>query len=473
MATIEERLEKLWVEVVIGLETHVELNTKSKMFCACANEDTETPNIHICPLCTGQLGVLPLPNQEAIRKTVALGLAIGGEITPVVDRDRKHYEYPDLPKGYQITQLDHPIVVWGKVECYRLDGSTFTVEIDHIHLEEDTGKFLHSWDHSLLDFNRSGRALVEIVTKPCIRSIEDMGIYFEYLQKTVIAIDASFADMEKGHFRSDLSLSLRKKWTNDLNPRTEVKNMNSFKFSKDALNVELESQLAYREANGWPKQEQVTALRDTKEKQIKVMRNKENAQDYRYIKEPDIPAVDIRHIAASVKFDATILPFAIEHRVIEAWIHPKDSKFFSADTHKAKMLFTIADAVWDVNLTAKTLLNYFKEEDYIDEKVQPMIDVLSYYKKWDYSWGLLKKAMQQFMQTGSVEVEKVFVEEKIDESVIENAITEALQKHQDLVELIKNGDEWKVNMIVGSVMKQLGGKVRWDIVKEKILEKIV
>lgn len=472
MTSAEQRLEKLSLEIVIGLETHVELNTQSKMFCACQNADTDQPNIYICPLCTGQLGVLPRPNQEAVKKTVLLGKAIDGQITPLIDWDRKHYEYPDLPKGYQITQLEHPIVMDGKVECYRLDGTTFTVEIDHIHLEEDTGKFLHEWDHSLLDFNRSGRALVEIVTTPSIRSIDDMGIYFEYLQKIVRAVDASDADMEKWHVRSDLSLSLRKKWTNDLNPRTEIKNINSFKFAKDALSSELDAQLTYREEHNGPKQEQVTALWDVKEKQIKVMRNKENAQDYRYIKEPDIPMIDISSLVTSLVVDKTDFPFTIEKQIVDAWIHPKDAKFFSADPHKAHILFTINNDVDDLALTTKTLLNYFQDDDYTDEYIAPLSEILSYYKKGNYSGGLLKKAMQQFMQEKKIDVKTIFVEEKIDEAELERIITEVVSGHAELVEQIKSGDEGKVNMLVGVAMKQLGGKARGDMVKEKIIEKI-
>ncbi len=472
MATLEERLEQLGLEVVIGLETHVELNTKSKMFCACKNEDTDQPNIYICPLCTGQLGILPRPNQEAIKKTVELWVAIHGQITPIIDWDRKHYEYPDLPKGYQITQLENPIVVWGELTCYRLDGSTFTVQIDHIHLEEDTGKFLHEGDHSLLDFNRSGRALVEIVTTPSIRSIDDMSIYFEYLQKTVRALHVSDADMEKGHIRSDLSLSLRKKGTNDLNPRTEVKNINSFKFAKDALSVELDAQLSYWEEHNEPKQEQVTALWDVKEKQIKVMRNKENAQDYRYIKEPDIPAIDISHLAKELKINTDTLPFQIEDPIIKAGIHPKDAKFFSADPHKAHILFSLNKEVDDLGLTTKTLLNYFQEDDYTEENIAPLGEILSYYKKWDFSGWLLKKAMQQFMKEKKVDVKTVFVEEKIDMWLLEETIAQVIEENADIVEQVKNGDEWKINVLVGGVMKALGGKARGDIVKEKLQEKL-
>lgn len=470
MATIDERLHTLGLEILIWVETHVELNTLSKMFCACANGDTDEPNINICPMCTWQLGVLPMPNKAAIAKTITLWKAIQWDINHIIDWDRKHYEYPDLPKWYQLTQLDNPIVLGGNVSCFRMDGTSFDVQIDHIHLEEDTGKLVHIDNHSLIDYTRSWRALIEIVSKPCIHSVEDMGVYFEYVQKIARAVDVSDADMEKGHIRSDISISLRKKWSQDLNPRTEIKNMNSFKFAKDAATSEIENQLTYWETNSSPKQEQVTALWDVKEKQIKVMRNKENAQDYRYIKEPDIPAIDISSLIDEIHIDENLLPYSVEKKLIAAGIHPKDSKYFSADRQKAMILFAVAEKTDDLNTTAKALLNGFTDPDFSIENIQPIADIILYYKKWDYSGGLLKKAVSHYLQHKSINYAEIFVEEKIDDGLVTQMINESIAAFPDVVEKIKAGDAGKANLIVGDVMKKLQWKARGDVVKAKVHE---
>jgi len=243
---LEKELDLEGLEVVIGLETHIRLNTKSKLFCACANQEAEEPNTNICSICTGQMGVLPAVNKEAIRKAIIFGKAVKSSMdNEVICWDRKHYEYPDLPKNFQLTQFQKPIIPNGQIECYRDNGTTFTVDLEQVHLEEDAAKLMHERKQTLVDFNKGGVPLIEVVTKPCIKTLKDASTYAQYVQRIVQSLGISEANLEKGEFKSDVSVSLRKKGTDVLNPRTEIKNLNSFKFMIEALEEEVSKQLAY------------------------------------------------------------------------------------------------------------------------------------------------------------------------------------------------------------------------------------
>ncbi|MGB0881128.1 MAG: Asp-tRNA(Asn)/Glu-tRNA(Gln) amidotransferase GatCAB subunit B, partial [Polaribacter sp.] len=271
------------LELVIGLETHVRLNTKSKLFCSCANEEIEQPNTNICSVCTGQMGVLPAINKEAITKAIYFGKAVKSTFeNEVISWDRKHYEYPDNPKNIQITQFHHPVIPDGQVSCFRNDGSQFTVNLTQVHIEEDAAKLMHEKKVSLVDFNKAGVPLIEIVTEPCIRHIEDASTYAQYIQRIVQNLKISEANLEKGEFKSDVSVSLRKKHTYNLNPRTEIKNLNSFKFMVEALKEEVEKQLLYYIENTAFRPDQTTVLFDADLKQTKTMRTKEFEADYRF-----------------------------------------------------------------------------------------------------------------------------------------------------------------------------------------------
>jgi len=207
MDDIQKALEAQGLEVVIGVETHIRLNTKTKLFCACPNEETEEINKHICSVCTGQMGVLPSINSEAIKKAIVFGKAVNSSLSnEVISWDRKHYEYPDQPKNFQLTQFHNPIIPDGEVSCFREDGSVFTVQLEQTHLEEDAAKLTHEKNNSLVDFNKSGVPLIEVVTKPCIHTIKDAGIYAQYLQRTVQNLKISEANLDKGQFKSDVSV---------------------------------------------------------------------------------------------------------------------------------------------------------------------------------------------------------------------------------------------------------------------------
>jgi len=336
MEQLTAALEKNGLELVIGIETHIRLNTATKLFCACPNEESDEANTHICSVCTGQMGVLPAINSEAIKKAILFGKAVNSTMkNEVLSWDRKHYEYPDQPKNFQLTQFHNPIIPDGEVNCYRDDGTTFGVQIEQTHLEEDAAKLMHEAKQSLVDFNKSGVPLIEVVTTPCIRNIKDAATYAQYLQRIVQNLKISEANLEKGEFKSDVSVSLRKKGTDVLNPRTEIKNLNSFKFMVDATVEEVTKQLAYFEEHGDFRPDQTTVLWDEALKQTKVMRKKEFAADYRFAHEPDIPFVNIKAALEQLHVDESLLPFAIETAQIKGGVRPQDAKFFTSDAARS------------------------------------------------------------------------------------------------------------------------------------------
>ncbi|MFA6511522.1 MAG: Asp-tRNA(Asn)/Glu-tRNA(Gln) amidotransferase subunit GatB [Patescibacteria group bacterium] len=273
---------------VIGLEIHVQLKTKSKMFCGCDNDaEHKAPNTAICPVCTGQPGSLPVPNEQAVRWGILAGRALGCGVRSHSKFDRKHYFYPDLPKGYQISQFDEPIGIGGEVA---IPGTDRTVLLDHIHLEEDAAKLSHreSDNASLVDFNRAGTPLIEIVTQPTIQSPEDAKLFLQELRLMMRYLDVSDADMEKGHLRCDANISMRPEGERDLYPKTEVKNLNSFRAVERALQYEIKRQKQLWLA-GKPPMVQNTRRWNEARQETVVMREKETLADYRYFPDPDIP----------------------------------------------------------------------------------------------------------------------------------------------------------------------------------------
>ena len=283
-------------KTTIGLEIHFEAKTRSKMFCSCPNEEwnalEEKPNTNICPICTGQPGTLPVINEEAINKIIMTGLALNCEIALKSKFDRKNYFYPDLPKGYQISQYDLPLCSNGFLEIKLTNGQKKKIGITRIHMEEDTGKLLHTADGvTLVDFNRTGVPLIELVTEPDINSSEEAKKFCQDLQLILKYLDVSNADMEKGQMRCEVNISLNKEGENKLGTKVEIKNLNSFKSVEKSIEYEIkrQSQLLDRgeavvqETRGWHDDKQITFSQ----------RNKENAYEYRYFPEPDLPPLTI------------------------------------------------------------------------------------------------------------------------------------------------------------------------------------
>ena len=282
-------------EAVIGLEIHVQIRTRTKLFCACPADFGADPNSHLCPVCAGHPGVLPVLNRRAVEGLVKTALAVGCRINRRSVFARKQYFYPDLPKAYQISQYEHPLAVGGSLEI-STDAGTRVVGLERIHLEEDAGKLLHAvgsraLDYSLVDLNRTEVPLMEIVSKPDMRAPEEAAEYLIQMRNVVRTVGASECDMEKGSMRCDANVSVRKAGETALGVKAEVKNMNSFRAVKDAVAFEIERQIRVLEEGGRVVQE--TRLWDQTDGTTRSMRSKEEAHDYRYFPDPDLPPVEL------------------------------------------------------------------------------------------------------------------------------------------------------------------------------------
>ncbi|OIO51693.1 Asp-tRNA(Asn)/Glu-tRNA(Gln) amidotransferase subunit GatB [Candidatus Uhrbacteria bacterium CG_4_10_14_0_8_um_filter_58_22] len=323
------------LEPVIGLEIHVQLKTESKMFCSCPNcGDLEAPNVNICPTCTGQPGTLPNINARAVEMGMLISYALGGEVAGISKFDRKNYFYPDLPKGYQISQFDLPVSQHGKLSIRLNEGRDgereFTVGITRLHLEEDAAKLLHvdggDGKSSLVDFNRAGTPLAEIVTEPDLRSPEEAKAFLQELRLIMRYLDVSDADMEKGQLRCDANISLREvpedpkneNWSTQLNPKTEIKNLNSFRSVERALEFEIKRQTklwldgqipSILATRGWDDARGVTV----------EQRTKEESSDYRYFPEPDLPPMDLTDTRDRLSRTVPELPEARRRRFVEQY----------------------------------------------------------------------------------------------------------------------------------------------------------
>jgi len=273
-------------QTVIGLEVHLQLDTASKVFCSCSTEFGQSPNTQTCPVCLGFPGALPVLNETALLYAIKVGLALNCKIQEFTKFDRKHYYYPDLPKNYQISQYDLPIAKDGHLDIY-LDNQQKRIGIRRVHLEEDAGKLIHQDDASLVDYNRAGLALLEIVSEPEINSPQEAYAYLTYLKSVIEYLDVSDCDMEKGSLRCDANISLRPKGIQTLGVKAELKNMNSFRAVRDALAFEVNRQTELLEDGQSVIQE--TRLWDAREQKTQPMRFKEEAKDYRYFPEPDLP----------------------------------------------------------------------------------------------------------------------------------------------------------------------------------------
>ncbi|MBA4319264.1 MAG: Asp-tRNA(Asn)/Glu-tRNA(Gln) amidotransferase GatCAB subunit B, partial [Flavobacterium sp.] len=462
------------LELVIGLETHVRLNTKTKLFCSCPNQEIETPNENICSVCTGQMGVLPALNKEAITKAIYFGKAVDSSFSnEVISWDRKHYEYPDNPKNIQITQFHNPIIPDGHVSCYRNDGTQFTVNLTQVHIEEDAAKLMHEKKISLVDFNKAGVPLIEIVTEPCIRNIEDASTYAQYIQRIVQNLGISEANLEKGEFKSDVSVSLRKKHSYDLNPRTEIKNLNSFKFMVEALKEEVEKQFNYFIKNKEFRPDQTTVLWDADLKQTKVMRKKEFEADYRFISEPDLPFVNIKAEIEAIKVDTSALPYAVESILINGGVLPQDAKFFTADKLRSQIFVQLNNEIKDPSFVAKTLANNIKAEDYAKiNSIAHLTDIFKLFKAEKITAVLVQNAITGYLKDRTFDYNKYFEENTISEDKIQEVIAKVISENEAVANDIKAGDQGKAGILVGKILGIIGKGANGKVIRQIILDKL-
>ncbi|SDR72124.1 aspartyl/glutamyl-tRNA(Asn/Gln) amidotransferase subunit B [Polaribacter sp. KT25b] len=469
---LNKLLKKHDLELVIGLETHVRLNTKSKLFCSCANQEIEQPNTNICSVCTGQMGVLPSINKEAIKKAIYFGKAVKSTFrNEVISWDRKHYEYPDNPKNIQITQFHNPVIPDGQVSCYRNDGSQFTVTLTQVHIEEDAAKLMHEKKVSLVDFNKAGVPLIEIVTDPCIRHIEDASTYAQYIQRIVQNLKISEANLEKGEFKSDVSVSLRKKHTYHLNPRTEIKNLNSFKFMVDALKEEIEKQLNYFIEHKEFRPEQTTVLWDADLKQTKTMRTKEFEADYRFISEPDLPFVNIKQVVESIDVDVSSLPFAVESILIKGGVLPQDAKFFTADSLRSETFIAINNVIKDPSFVAKTLVNNIGADEYANiHSIAHLTEIFQLFKEDKITSVLVQNGITSYLKDRTFDYKKYFDDNTISEDKIKDAVIKVIADNEAIANDIKAGNQGKAGILVGKVIAIIGKGASGKVIRTEILK---
>ena len=419
-------------KLVLGLEIHLHLRTKRKMFCRCSADIWEKEaNSITCPVCLGLPGALPVPNEDAVRKTQLLGLALGCNLNQNSKFDRKHYFYPDLPKGYQISQYKEPLCLGGQVEL----DSGFFADIERIHLEEDVAKSFHEDDRTLLDFNKSGIPLVEIVTKPVFSNTSDAVDFCKKIQQTVRFLDIGDVDMEKGQMRLEANISLRtqemEKRGELFNYKVEVKNINSFRFMEKAVIAEIERQLQVFEKGEMPIQEN-RGYNETTGKTV-PQRTKEDAKDYRYFPEPDIPPMVFSNgYINELKKELPELPHMIKKRLVQ--------------NYGIKM----AESIVLVDNLGMDIVNKFEEfiKKGLDSKklASALIN-----KKETRLWTFDK--FKDYLQVP---------DESIDENALRDLIIKVMENNPKAVEDYKNGKESSIQFLFGQIMRETGGKVKPD-----------
>lgn len=434
-------------KAVIGLEVHVELKTKSKMFCGCSNDYFgKAPNSHTCPVCLGLPGALPVPNQKAIEWCIMIGHALKCEIPLVSKFDRKNYFYPDLSKGYQISQYDQPFAQNGFIN---LSGNK-KIGIRRAHMEEDTGKLLHQTLNgkkvSLIDFNRSGVPLVEIVTEPDFETALEVKEYLQKLQQIVRYLGVSDADMEKGEMRLEPNISLRPEDKNDLPPyKVEVKNINSFKFVEKAINYEIKRQSEILDRGETPVQE--TRGWDEIRQKTFSQRKKEEAQDYRYFPEPDIPPFKwTEEIINKIKSSLPELPDQKIERL------KKDYNLTYYDSEILTRDIKLADYFEKAVKLAKAGLS---PKDIANRIINKKIDIASVTPD---------KLIQQIAEDQK--------EIKIDKDELNNLVAEVLSQNPKAIEDYKKGKEASLMFLLGQVMRKIGKKADTSMIKEEILKNL-
>ncbi|WP_208369856.1 Asp-tRNA(Asn)/Glu-tRNA(Gln) amidotransferase subunit GatB [Helicobacter pylori] len=470
-------------EAVIGLEVHVQLNTKTKIFCSCSTSFGETPNSNTCPVCLGLPGALPVLNKEVVKKAIQLGTAIEANINQYSIFARKNYFYPDLPKAYQISQFEVPIVSDGKLEIDTKEG-TKIVRIERAHMEEDAGKNIHEGSYSLVDLNRACTPLLEIVSKPDMKNSEEAIAYLKKLHAIVRFIGISDANMQEGNFRCDANVSIRPKGDEKLYTRVEIKNLNSFRFIAKAIEYEIERQSAAWE-NGRYNEEvvQETRLFDTAKGITLSMRNKEESADYRYFKDPDLYPVFIDEKLLKEAQKINELPSAKKIRYMKDFnLKEDDANLLVSDP----LLAEYFESMLNLGVKAKTsvtwlcveLLGRLKAETTLENCgiSAHMLGALA--KRIDegkISGKSAKDVLDKLLEEhgGDVDtlIEQMGLSQVNDTEAIVKVIEEVLKNNADKVLEYKSGKDKLFGFFVGQAMKNLKGanpSVVNAILKEKL-----
>ena len=473
-------------EPVIGLEIHVQLATQSKIFSGASTEFGADPNAQACPVDLGLPGVLPVLNEQAVTMAIKFGLAINAEINLHSIFDRKNYFYPDLPKGYQISQFETPIVGQGEVKVLMDDGSERTIGITRAHLEEDAGKSVHDLfpGQTGIDLNRTGTPLLEVVSEPDFRTAKEASTYFKQLHGLVRYLKICDGNLAEGSMRCDANVSVRPRGQEEFGERTEIKNINSFRFVEQAIEIEIERQIDVLEAGGTIERE--TRLDDPDRNETRSMRSKEFSEDYRYFPDPDLLPLNISQaLVERVKEDMPELPEARRHRYVESLeLSEYDAGWLSADPDIATYFDASAAASGNAKSAANWVMGelsaHLNPQDLtIDQSPVSPEQLGQIITRIDDETLSSKTAKQLFEALWSGDgdnvdalIESLGLKQMSDTGELESIIEKILEENPDQVEQLRSGKDKVLGFFVGQVMKATQGKANPKQVNEIIRAKI-
>ncbi len=471
-------------EAVIGLEVHAQLLTRSKLFCGCSTAFGAPPNGNVCPVCMGMPGVLPVLNRQAVELAVRAGIAAHSEIAPHSIFDRKSYFYPDLPKGYQISQYETPVCKGGYVELPAKDGEEpKRIRLVRIHLEEDAGKNIHEADGSLVDFNRSGVPLVEIVSEPDIRSADEAGAYLRALHAILRYADISDARMEEGSMRCDVNVSVRPRGTEKLGVKSEIKNLNSFRFVEKAIEFEVSRQIEILEAGGKIAQE--THLWDPVREETRPMRSKEFAHDYRYFPEPDLPPLRIPpDLVEAVKSTMPEMPAERRARYVRDYtLSPYEADVLVAEREVADSFEAALPGLKNRKAAANWVMTEVLRA--IRESAKPLAEaapkpaetgsLLRMVEAQKISLNAAKIAFAAMCKSGKgaeATVAELGLAQVSDEAAIAEVCDKVIAAHPKELAEYRGGRDKLFGFFVGQAMKAMGGKANPKVINELLKKKL-
>ena len=464
-------------EPVIGLEIHVHLKTRTKMFCGCELEYGAPENTRTCPICLGHPGALPVPNEQAIEWTVRLGLALGCEIAERALFHRKNYFYPDLPKGYQISQYDAPLCIEGRFVVPGAEGD-HEIGITRAHLEEDAAKTVHvggaggrigGAEYSLVDFNRGGTPLVEIVTEPDLRSAEEAKRFLQLLRQTIVELGISDAEMEKGTLRADANVSVREAGESVYRTRTEIKNMNSFSFIARGIEAEIERQIGVWESGGEVVQQ--TYDFDASSGALTARRTKEEAEDYRYVPEPDlVPIEPPPGLVERLRREIPEPPGARVRRLESALDFETATGLVTSGRDRLYQAVVAAGA--DPRATANVVMNQLAGAGIDPDAVDPAELAKLIEGREAIPRGVFAEAIAASGDEGFT-AEKYLAEAAVtDVSELDPVIDRILAENESQVAAYRDGKEGLLGYFVGAVMRETQGKANPKVVSERLREKL-
>ncbi len=474
-------INKNW-DFIIGLEIHVQLETISKIFSDCSYDYDQTPNSLTCPTSIGLPGALPNINQSAIESAIKFGKAVNGKISKKFTFARKHYFYPDLPKGYQISQFDQPIVTGGSVPIW-WNEKKYNIDLTRAHLEEDAGKSFHNSKDNIsnLDYNRSGAALIEIVTEPVIIHPEQAKIFMQRVKQIINYINISNAEMEKGKLRCDANISLSKKGSGKFGIKTEIKNINSFKNVQKAIESEIFRQNDLL-SNG-KKVEQATLTWNNDKNVAEIMRLKENADDYRYFNDPDLPPIDLdKSLVDKIMSKVTILPFEYENKwIVDYKLSLTEATVLSTTKKIAKYFESVVDsgvAAKKASAWISTeLFRLFNEEnlDFNSEKVSSydLIKIIELVENDKITQNSGKEILRKIFENG-VSVEEILQSGNFEISNVDigSIVDSILSQCSDEVSRFKDGEEKLMGFFIGQINRETKGKISHKIIIDELTKKL-